>query len=742
MSPEQAQGEPLDARSDLFSLGAVLYEMATGQQRFSDQSSAVRFEALFHQAPTPPARLNPEVPPELERIISTALEKDRETRYQHAGDIRADLKRLVRDTDSGHSAGAQAAVKPRPRRLRWIIASAAATALLGAGYFWWQSPRAKPLTDKDTLLLADFINTTGDQVFDVTLKHAFAVQLEQSPFLSIVSEQAVRNTLRTMGRSADQAVTGAVAREACERQGCKAMLKGSISSLGRRYVIAVDAVNCANGETLVREQVEAEGKEQVLEAVGKATAKLRARLGESLSSIEKLEKPLQATTSSIEAFRAYALGKEQWRRGFQLSAIPLYKRAAELDPKFAAAYSSMAVVYSNLGEQTQAAENYRKAFALLNRVSEGERLSILSLYYSNFTGEVDKAIESNELWKQSYPRVPSPVNNLGVQYERSGQLEKALEQYQQALRLAPRSPLFYGNVADAFVSLDRYAEARAIAEKARSQGIDSADLHRTLFEVALAEGDAAAAARELQSFAGKPEEYQMFSLLALQAELAGQFRDGREHRRRAVELAQRRKLPGLAASITAGGAWTQAVTGNCPEARAMARAAVAMHRDARLAAADTLALCGDTVLPTELAAELKQERPLDTILNVVTIPRVHAAIEIARKQPAKALEWCKSATPYERSYPEVSYLRGLAYLQGRAGVEAMTEFQKILNHKGVSLLRPTYPAAFVGLARAAAMVGDVAKSRRAYQDFLALWKDADPGIPLLVAARQEYARLK
>ena len=337
----------------------------------------------------------------------------------------------------------------------------------------------------------------------MTLKHAFAFQLEQSPFLSIVSEQAVRNTLRTMGRSPDQALTGDVAREACERQGCKAMLKGSISSLGRRYVITVEAVNCANGETLVREQVEAEGKEQVLEAVGKAAARLRARLGESLSSIEKLEKPLQATTSSIEAFRAYALGKDQWRRGSPLSAIPLYKRAAELDPKFAAAYSSIAVVYSNLGERTQAAENYRKAFALLNRVSEGERLSILSLYYSNFTGELDKAIESNELWKQTYPRVPSPVNNLGVQYERSGQLEKALEQYQQALRLAPRSSLFYGNIADALVSLDRYSEAKAIVEKARTQGINSADLHTTFFTWPWRRRSAAAA-RELQSFSGKP----------------------------------------------------------------------------------------------------------------------------------------------------------------------------------------------------------------------------------------------
>ncbi len=742
MSPEQARGEPLDARSDLFSFGAVLYEMATGQRRFSDQTSAVRFEALLRHAPTPPTRLNPEVPPELERVIGKALEKDRDLRYQTASGIRADLKRLKRDTDSGHSAEAQAAVKPRPRSLRWVIASAAAAALLGAGYFWWQSSRHKPLTDQDTILLADFVNTTGDQVFDVTLKHAFAVQLEQSPFLSIVSEQAVRNTLRTMGRSLDQAVTGAVAREVCERQGCKAMLQGSISSLGSRYVIAVDGVNCANGETLVREQVEAEGKEQVLKAVAKATAKLRARLGESLSSIEKLEKPLQATTSSIEAFRAYALGKEQWRRGFQLSAIPLYKRAVELDPNFAAAYSSMAVAYSNLGERTQAAENYKKAFALLDRVSEGERLAILSLYYSNFTGEVDKAIENNELWKQTYPRVPSPVNNLGVQYERNGQLEKALEQYQQALRLAPRSPLFYGNVAAAFVTLNRHHEAKVIAEKARSQGIDSADLHYNLFCAALAERDLAAAARELQWFAGKPEEYQMFSLLALQDELAGQLRNAREHRLRAVELAQRRKLPGLAASITAAAAWTQALTGNCGEARALARAAVAMHPDARMTAADTLALCGDTVFPKEVAAELKQERPLDTILSAVSIPRIHVAMELARKQPAKALEWCKSAAPYERSYPGIPYLRGLAYLQARAGPEAAAEFQKILNNKGVSLLLPMYPAAFVGLARGAAMAGDVAKSRRAYQDFLALWKDADPDIPLLVAARQEYARLK
>ena len=742
MSPEQARGEELDARTDLFSFGVVLYEMATGTRPFRGSSLAVVFDAILNRVPVSPIRLNPNLPVELEHIVNKALEKDRETRYQHAGDIRADLKRLARDTDSARTVVAQAAVKPRWRRLRWSIACAAAAALVGAGLFWWQGRRTKLLTDKDTILLADFVNTTGDQVFDVTLKHAFAVQLEQSPYLSIVSEQAVRNTLRSMGRSPDQAVTASVAREICERQGCKAMLNGSISSLGSRYVIAVDAVNCGNGETLVREQVEAKGKEQVLEVVGKATAKLRARLGESLSSIQKLEKPLQATTSSIEAFRAYALGKEKWRRGLQLSAIPFYKRAAELDPDFAAAYSSMAVVYSNQGERTQAAENYKKAFALLDRVSEGERLAILSLYYSNFTGDVDKAIENNELWKQIYPRNSSAVNNLGVQYERTGQLEKALEQYQQALRLAPRNPLFYGNVADAFLYLDRYSEARTTAEKARSQGIDSADIQSTLFFVAMAEGDRAKAARELQWFAGKPEEYRMLSMLALQAELAGQFRNGGEHRRRAVELAQGRKLPGVAASITAGAAWTQAVTGSCREARALARAAVAMHRDARLTAADTLALCGDADFPNQLAKELKQEHPVDTILNAVAIPKIHAAMELARKQPAKALEWCKSAAPYERIHPAVPYLRGLAYLQARSGVEAMAEFQKILNHKGVSLGHPTYAAAFVGLARAAAMAGDAEKSRRAYQDFLALWKGADPDIPLLVAARQEYARLK
>ena len=743
MSPEQARGQDVDVRTDLFSFGVVLYEMATGKLPFDGPTKAVVFESLLARAPMPPRQANPAVPEDLERIILKALEKDRETRYQSASDMRADLKRLARDSDSGRSVAASVATVSAPRGSSWKLAGViAAIAVLAGGFWWWYARRPAGMpAGKDTVVLADFVNTTSDAMFDATLKQALAVQLEQSPYLNILSEQRLRGALRFMGRSPEERITNALAREVCEREGFKAMLSGSIATLGSRYVVSLNAVNCSTGDDLAREQVEAEDREHVLRALGKAVSNLRAKLGESLASIQKMDMPIEdATTSSLEAFKAFALGEVQKERGDDASAAPLYERAVELDPNFALAYGRLGVLYSNLGESELARKNFQKAFSLLNRVSERERLYITSNYYANGTHESDKAIRTLELYRQTYPKDPTPANNLAIEYERTGQLEKALEGYQEVLRLDPKLAIGYGNMAFAYISLDRFEEAKAICERAVAQGLNPGLAHGALFIVAMIQNDAAGMAREVEWGRGKPTEVFSLREQALAAEQAGQWHKAREYVTRALEIARQRKMNGPAGFFLASHTLDRAEVGLCGQVTERASEAEALNRDAAAPAAGALALCGETARAEALAVGLEKDFPADTINNAVSIPAIRSAIALKRNQPARALELLQSARRYERSHGEMVYVRGLAHLQAKDGAAAMADFQNLLDHKGAYM--GWAALARVGLARAAVLAGDQARSKQAYQDVLAMWKDADPDVPLIQEVKKEYARLQ
>ncbi|MCA1603121.1 MAG: hypothetical protein LC776_16295 [Acidobacteria bacterium] len=613
-----------------------------------------------------------------------------------------------------------------------------------ASMVFYYSSGAEVLTEKDTILLADFVNTTGDAVFDGTLKQALAVQLEQSPFLNIFSDQRVREALRFMNRSPDDRVTKDVAREICERQGLKAYLSGSISNLGSHYVITLEAVNAQTGDTLARQQVEAESKEQVLSTLGKAATKLREKLGESLASIQKYDAPIeQATTSSPEALKAFSLGDEQQDRGKVLEAIPFYKHAIELDPNFALAYARLSTVYNNSGRRELSIEYAQKAFELRERVSERERLFISSYYYNYATREIDKAIESLELWKRTYPRDFLPRDNLARQYNRTAQFEKAIAEAREAIRLNPNSASAYANLGSAFESLDRFDEAKAIYEQARAQGLDV--FQGSLYWIAFVRGDQGAMRQQIDQMNGRPEEYRVPHWQAGTAGFYGQLRKVREFSNRSVELAMRWNLKELASAYASGDALRYAIVGDCQQVKDDTAKALAIGRtDISLMHNGTaLAFCGELGQAQALTDELLRRNPKDTLVNDIWVPVLRASMEIRRGNSAQAIQLLQSARRYEGSdFSWPAYLRGLAYLQQRAGTEATTEFQKILDHRGWDAGSPLYALAHLGLARAAVLTGDTAKARKAYQDFFALWRDADADIPILPEARREYDKLK
>jgi len=754
MSPEQARAKELDNRTDLFSFGVVLYELATGQQPFRGESEATIYDAILNRDPLPPATLNKEVPAKLEEVIHKALEKDRDLRYQHAADIRTDLQRLKRDSESGHLAAVGAAttaqgrlVRAKPRKI--LAPLLPLVAVIAAGFFY-HSHQTKPLTDKDTIVVADFTNTTGDPVFDDTLKQGLSIELGQSPFFTLVSGRKVNATLKLMGQAAGDRVTPALARDVCIRTGSKAMLTGSIASLGSQYVIGLTAVGCETGDVLAETQQRATDKEGVLQALDDGAVALRSKLGESIGSVNKYATPLAAgTTSSLEALKAYSTGNRLRHTRSEAEALPFLMRAAELDPTFATDYAMISSIFNNLNQPERGAEYARKAYELRAKTSELERFGIEANYYEVATGELEKAGQVLDVWYHTYPRNLDPCIDPSSISGQLGNLEKALEQCLESPKAGAKGAIYYANLGTAYMNLNRLDEAEAVYEDAERQHVSNELLSASRYQIAFLKGDEAQMAKVSSSEAGGAgTEDSLLELRAGTEAWYGRFRHAAELTQDAMKSAKRSDAAESAAIYEATAALWEAEAGNPRGTRTDVAAAMKLARDqnVRELGGLALALSGDTSGAERLAAELDKNRPLDT-LQSYWLPSIRAAVALQHKDPNRALDLLRNTGNLELSSQfqaalVPAYLRGEAYLMLHDGTRAAAEFEKFSEHRGLVANFPWGALARLHLARAYALSGDGSKATAAYQDFLSLWKDADPDIPILKQAKAEYAKIR
>ena len=783
MSPEQALGTPLDTRTDLFSFGVTLYEMATGKMPFQGDTTGVLFLSIVKDNPLPAMHVNPDIPAELQRIIDKCLEKDRDLRYRYAGDIRSDLKRLRRDSHVSSSGVAglmdtepaevaatrtrtvspsaqpsqepleATSIKP-PSWKKWLSPVVLVVAVAVSGVTYWRSHKKVALTDKDTIVLADFSNTTGDAVFDETLRQALSVDLEQSPFLRIIPERQVQETLRLMGKPSDARLTPQIAGEVCQRTNSTAALHGSIAQIGTEYSLDLKAVNCASDESLATTETQANDKNHILDALNMAASSIRTELGESLSMVQKFATPVeQATTPSLDALHAFSLGVKTKDITGDEAAVPLFEEAIKLDPGFAMAYALLGTSYSNLEERSRGAAMLKKAYDLRERVSEHEKFYIEAYYYDLVLGDLTKAMQQYEHWAQVYPRDDRPVGNLGLIYGYIGQHEKAVLQAREALQLQSESGLRYANLVQGYVHVGRLPEARSAVTEARLKNVDSPYLNLYSYQLAFVQNDVTKMAEEAARATAKPGVEDM--LLAAEADTAaytGHVVAARDFSRQAIASAKRAAEKETAASYEAAAALREALFGNPDVARQHAKAAIAISkdRDVQYASALALAFAGAGQQAQQLSAELSTDFPDDTLVRSVYLPTIRGQIAVGRRDSSNAFELLKIASQYELGMPgdaEFSpslypvYVRGNAYLAAGQGVQAAAEFEKILKWRGVVLNEPIAALAPLGLARAYALQGNTAKARSAYQDFLTLWKNADPDVPVLKLAKAEYAQL-
>ncbi|REJ78587.1 MAG: serine/threonine protein kinase [Acidobacteria bacterium] len=732
MSPEQARGKEIDARSDVFSFGVVLYELLGGQPPFQGETMTDILAAIINSEPPPLKSLAPHLPPELLRIVGKTLKKRKEQRYHSTRDLLVDLKEL-RDELLLEAKLESTAVPDRPEGKPTGSATPASTD-----------------GNKDALLLTEFENLTGEAIFDQTLKTALAFSLSQSPFLDIFPDTKVRQTLGWMGRTGDEKVTKELAYEICLRQGLKAFITGTISSIGTTFVITLEAINARSGESLGRQFEQVNSKEDVLTALSSAATGLREQLGESLSSIQKYDIPVEfATTSSLEALEYFTLAYEQQNTGKTLEAIPFYKKALEYDPNFASVYSGLGVIYANTEQWTLASEMVEKAYELRHSVSENEKLRIVYFYYKLVTGEVDKAIDTLEVWRRTYPSHVVALVNLADSYERIGQSEKAVEVAYGAMKLDSNNAIAYMNLAESLLSLGRMDEFKEVCEKATQKNLDGDYFHMLPYMVAFMEGDQEEMNRHLAWFNGRPDEYLALDLRTGSAAFNGQWRKAQDFSRKSVEQAARSGAREVAAQFAAeqairiafwrsgrglpepgGSQLSSVLRTQTNKALSYERSAVALSLSAI-----ALAVGGLSDEAFELVSELRESRSKDTLINELWIPTVRAALELQNGRPKDAIEALEPAERFEREgYFYQRYLRAFAFEALGYPDDALREFVKILDNRTESVLSSIYPLAQLGKAR-------ILKDKEEYEKFFELWKNADDDMPALVAAKAEFGEL-